>query len=146
MKTMIKWFCPALLLGVSLVSSGQTPPKKASPAKSVTGHYVMRREEFRNRLNVQQLADGRVKFDLLALWVSHYNPENVHNGTAQGIVNRGNGVAVYEADGCRLKLEFLPTKIRITQSEGVGDCGFGANVTATGSYRRVDSKKPRFDF
>ena len=106
----------------------------------------MRREEFRNRLNVQQLPDGRVKFDLLALWVSHHNPENVHNGTLQGIVNQENGEAVYEADSCKLKIAFLANKIRITQSEEAGDCGFGANVTATGSYRKVDSRKPKFDF
>ena len=106
----------------------------------------MRREEFRNRLNVQQLPDGKIKFDLLALWVSHYNPENVHNGTLQGIVNLKDGEAIYEADGCRLKLEFFATRIRITQSEDIGDCGFGANVTATGWYRKVDSRKPKFGF
>lgn len=79
----------------------------------------MRREEFRNRLNVQQLPDGKVKFDLLALWVSHHNPENVHNGTLQGIVSPENGEAVYETEGCKLKIEFFLTKIRITQSEGL---------------------------
>ena len=144
MKAMIRWFCPALLLASSFTCFGQTQPAKK--ARSVTGHYVMRREEFRNRLNVQQLADGRIKFDLLALWVSHYNPENVHNGTAQGIISQEQGVAVYEVDGCKLRMEFSSTKIRISQSEEVGDCGFGANVTATGSYRKIDSKKPRFDF
>jgi len=106
----------------------------------------MRREEFCNRLNVQQLPDGKIKFDLLALWVSHYNPENVHNGTLQGIVNTENGVATYEADSCKLRIEFLPAKVRLTQSDEVGDCEFGANVTATGSYRKIDSKKPKFDF
>jgi hypothetical protein len=145
MKTTTRWFCPLLMLGASFIVSGQTPPAKKAKA-SISGHYVMRREEFRNRLEVQQLSDGRVKFDLLALWVSHYNPENVHNGTAQGIVNPSNGVAVYEEDGCRLKLEFFGPRIRISQSAGVGDCGFGANVTASGSYRKVDSKKPKFDF
>ena len=144
MKAMIRWFCPALLLGASLTGFGKTPPAKKTT--SFTGHYTMRREEFRNRLNVQQLADGRIKFDLLALWVSHYNPENVHNGTAQGIISQEQGVAVYEVDGCKLRMEFSSTKIRITQSEEVGDCGFGANVTATGSFRKVDRKKPRFDF
>lgn len=106
----------------------------------------MRREEFRNRLDVQQLADGSIKFDLLALWVSHYNPENVHNGTLQGIMHLKNGVATYEAENCKLKLRFRPGNIRIVQTEGAGACDFGANVTATGSYRKIDSKKPKFDF
>ncbi len=106
----------------------------------------MHREEFRNRLNVQQLPDGKTKFDLLALWVSHYNPENVHNGTLQGIVRLEKGVAIYETDSCKLRMEFLPTRVRIIQSDEVGDCGFGANVTATGSYRKIDSRKPKLDF
>jgi len=136
-----------LVLFISLVAAGQTPSAtKAKPAGNVTGHYRLRREEFRNRLDVQQLPDARVKFDLLALWVSYNNPENVHNGTAQGIVRIENGVAIYEADGCKLKIEFLPDRIRITQSDEVGDCGFGANVTATGTYRKIDNKKPKFDF
>lgn len=140
----IKLCCPVLILVASFVAGAQTPPAKK--ARSFTGHYVMRREEFRNRLNVEQLPDGKIKFDLLALWVSHYNPENVHNGTLQGIVAPENGVAVYEVSSCQLKIEFLPTRIRITQSEGFGDCEFGANVTATGSYRKIDSKKPKFEF
>jgi hypothetical protein len=43
-------------------------------------------------------------------------------------------------------MEFLPTSVRVSQSDEVGDCGFGANVTAAGAYRKSDSKKPKFDF
>ena len=135
-----------LLLTLSVFASGQTTLRSKPTNKSVTGHYVMRREEFRNRIDVQQLPGGKVKFDLLALWVSANNPENVHNGTAQGIVDLKNGVAVYEGSSCKLTMTFLPGKIRIVQSDDVGDCEFGFNVTATGSYRKIDSKGPRFDF
>jgi hypothetical protein len=144
-----KTFCPALMLLLlpAFTADGQTPPgRKVKASISLTGHYILRHEEFRNRLNVRQLPDGRIKFDLLALWVSYNNPENVHNGTLQGIVNPKNGAAIFHADSCKLTLEFLPAKIRITQSDDVGDCGFGANVTATGFYRKVDSRKPRVDF
>lgn len=145
--TRVSLFCPPLMLFMLLVAGGQTPTAmKAKPTGSVTGHYRMRREEFRNRLDVQQLPGGKIKFDLLALWVSHYNPENVHNGQVQGIARLENGVAIYQADSCKLRIEFLPTKARIMQSDEVGDCGFGANVTATGSYRKIDSRKPKFDF
>jgi hypothetical protein len=141
-----KTFLP-LLLSFSIGASGKTSSgTKAKTPANVTGHYRMRYQEFRNRLDVQQLAGAKVKFDLLALWVSHYNPENVHNGTAQGIVSLENGKAIYQAEGCRLVIVFLPNKLHITQAEGFGDCGFGANVTATGTYRKLDGKKPRFDF
>jgi hypothetical protein len=78
--------------------------------------------------------------------LSHYNPANVHNGQLEGIARLENGVAIYETDSCRLRIEFLPAKVRITQSDKVGDCGFGANVTASGSYRKIDGRKPKFDF
>lgn len=136
-----------MLLFVSSVVSGQTPSAtKPKPRAILTGHYVMRRAEFRNRLNMRQLPDRKIKFDLLALWVSHYNPENVHKGQLQGMVRAEKGVAVYEADNCKLRMEFLPTRVRIMQSDEVGDCGFGANVTATGFYRKIDGRKPKFDF
>jgi hypothetical protein len=145
--TKIKSISPALLLLISFAAGGQTPPAtNAKKSGNVTGHYRMRREEFRNRIDVQQLPDGKIKFDLLALWVSHYNPENVHNGTLQGIVSIKNGAGFYEADSCKLRFDLLPNKVRITQIEGFGDCEFGANVTATGSYRKIDNKKPKFDF
>lgn len=100
------------MLWLSLVAGGQAPgATNAKPPRSVTGHYVMRREEFRNRLEVLQLPGGKIKFDLVALWVSHYNPDNVHNGEIQAIVSLENGVAVYQAGDCRLRMEFLPTRV-----------------------------------
>lgn len=137
---------PILFLALSAVAVGQTTLRATTPGKSVTGHYTMRREEFRNRIFVQQLPGGKIKFDLLALWVSANNPENIHNGTAQGIVDLRDGVAVYENSSCKLTLKFTSGKIRIVQSDEIGDCEFGFNVTASGSYRKISSRKPRFDF
>lgn len=106
----------------------------------------MRRAAFHNTLDVQQLPDGKIKFDLIALWVSHHNPESVHNGEIQGVVSLENGVAVYQEGACRIKMEFLPTRVRISESDDLSDCGFGVNVTAAGLYRKTDKKKPKFDF
>lgn len=105
----------------------------------------MRRGAFHNVLAVQQLPDGKIKFDLVALWVSH-NPDNIHDGEIQAIVNLENGIAVYQEGGCRIKMAFSPGRVRISENDEVGDCAFGVNVTAAGSYRRVDTKKPKFDF
>jgi len=113
--------------------------------KSITGHYRLTNDEFRNRLDLQQLAGGKVKFHLLALWVSYNNPDNIHNGELEGIVALENGVALYDQDECTLKFEFFPNRVRVTQLNDEG-CGFGANVTAAGTYRKLDSKKPKFDY
>jgi hypothetical protein len=105
--------------------------QRVSP-KSVTGHYRLTKEEFRNRLDVRQLAGGQIKFYLLALWVSFNNPDNIHNGELQGITKLENGVAIYDQDGCKIKFEFFSSRTRITQLEEAS-CGFGANVTADGT-------------
>ncbi len=120
----------------------QLPPKAA--VKNVTGHYLLTKEEFRNSLDVQQLSGGKIKFDLLALWVSYNNPENIHNGELQGIATLEKGVAIYDQGGCKIKIEFFPKRVRVTKLDDAG-CGFGANVTADGTYRKLDSKRPKLD-
>jgi hypothetical protein len=134
-----------LVLVTALICAvqAQTPPKRA--IKNVTGHYRLTKDEFRNRLDVLQLASGKIKFYLLALWVSYNNPENIHNGELQGIVMPENRVAIYVQDDCKLKFEFFPNRVRVTQLDDAG-CGFGANVTAAGSYRKWIVKNPNSIF
>jgi hypothetical protein len=95
---------------------------------------------------VEQLPGGRIKFQLVALWVSHNNPENIHNGELSGVVALENGLAIYESGTCKITMKFTSNRVAITESDENGDCGFGANVTAAGSYRKIDSKRPKFDF
>ena len=134
----------ALLLLTSSICGvqAQAPPQAA---QVVTGHYRLTQDEFRNRLDVQQLSGGKIKFYLLALWVSHNNPENIHNGELQGVVALKSRLALYDQDDCKLKFEFFSNRVRVTQLNDSG-CGFGANVTAAGTYRKLDGKKPKFDF
>jgi hypothetical protein len=60
-----------LVLVTALICAvqAQSPPKPT--IKNVTGHYRLTKDEFRNRLDVLQLASGKIKFYLLALWVSY---------------------------------------------------------------------------
>ncbi|MEO7970287.1 MAG: hypothetical protein ABI698_03235 [bacterium] len=135
----------ALILLTSAIGAVQAQAPRRANAKSATGHYRLTKDEFRNRLDVQQLAGGKIKFYLLALWVSHNYPDNIHNGELQGIVALQSGVALYDQDDCKLKFEFFASRVRVAQLKDEG-CGFGANVTAAGTYRKLDSKKPKFDF
>ena len=142
-KTISLWLL--LILFAGSTCAAQTHAKARRPVKTVTGHYRLRKEEFRNRLDVQQLAGGKIRFYLLALWVSYNNPEDIHNGELHGVVTLENGVALYDQEDCKLKFEFLANRARITQLNDEG-CGFGANVTAGGTYAKLDNKKPKLDF
>ena len=45
---------------------------------------------------------------------------------------------------CKITMTFLTNKM-IVQQEGLdAECGFGHNVMASGTYRRVKAGKPRF--
>jgi hypothetical protein len=56
-----------------------------------------------------------------------------------------NRVAIYDRDDCKLKFEFFRNRVRVTQLNDVG-CGFGANVTAAGSYRKLIVENPNSIF
>jgi hypothetical protein len=133
-----------LLLSFLAVTTEQTFTKNAAP-RNVTGQYRLRQEEFHNRLDVLQLPGGKIKFQLVALWVSHNNPENIHNGELRGEVTLRNGLATLPGN-CKITMTFTANKVVVTEGEETEACGFGANVTAAGSYRKIDSKKPKFDF
>src|SRR5882672_9042747 len=98
MRTLKRNLAPLLfmLTAASCTVNAQSPSKPPAGNINVTGHYRLIKEEFRNRLDVQQLAGGKIKFHLLALWVSHNNPDNIHNGELQGIASLEKGVAIYD--------------------------------------------------
>src|SRR4051812_12450432 len=138
-----------LLIGLMLsVTSGvtaQTRTARKQPAINVTGQYEARSKFAPNSMEVQQLPNGKIKFHILALWVSSYNSQNVHNGEVTGIVDFISNAATYEAEGCKILLKFSKAAVQVKQVEEAGDCEFGANVSATGIYRKVNSRKPKFE-
>jgi hypothetical protein len=76
--------------------------------------------------------------------------------TAQGLTantGEGSGIATIEGDTaifkpegaeeeCRITLKFTGGKLVVMQT---GICGFGNNVTAAGTYKKVSGKKPKFE-
>jgi hypothetical protein len=138
----------AALLFISLMFgnvSAQTPVRTPRPA-NVTGSYRLRNAETPNSLEVLQLPGGKIKFHILALWVSVHNRDNVHNGELQGVIALAGDTAVYQGESCKVTIKFAAGKAIVTQDADVGDCFFGANVSATGSYRKMNSRKPKFDY
>ncbi len=131
---------------VCFVSQAQTPINESAKPRNVTGQYRLRKDQSSNRLDVRQLADGKVKFQLVALWISPNHPDNIHNGEVRGIATLRNGLAVYEDGNCRVTMKFTSNRVTIITDDVVDDCGFGANVIASGVYRKIAGRKPKFDF
>ncbi len=68
-------------------------------------------------------------------------------------VGEGSGIAIIEGDtatfkpegaedACQITMRFTRGKLIVTQES---NCGFGLNVSAAGTYRRISARKPKFD-
>jgi hypothetical protein len=136
------------LISIVLLSGTVFPqaPAPTSRPTNVTGAYRLRSAETPNSLDVLQLPDRKIKFHIVALWVSVHNRDNVHNGELQGVIALTGDTAVYQGESCKVTIKFAAGKAIVTQDADVGDCYFGANVSATGSYRKMNNRKPRFDY
>lgn len=113
----------------------------ARDAQNITGSY----ESGSNSLDVLRLLDNRVKFYLFAMWKSPANGEVSHFGEVCAVVPLIDNTAIYESGECRIKMKFAGRKVTVTQIGNDADCGFGANVTADGVYRKRSSRVPKFE-
>jgi hypothetical protein len=68
-------------------------------------------------------------------------------GDASGQATIENDIAVFvpeEAGDCKITMTFLPSgKLKVEQQNE--QCGFGHNVRADGTFRKISSQKPKFD-
>jgi uncharacterized protein YecT (DUF1311 family) len=85
-------------------------------------------------LTVRQLPKGAIKFSLSLMY--KYNV-----GNAEGELPVRNDIALFTSPEpdypCRITMSFKKTKVKIEQD---GDCGFGLNVNATGTYMKTSDK------
>lgn len=129
------------LLPLPLMAQAK-PPALANAA--LTGSY--RRGEFES-LDVKALPGNKVRFQLTAL--AHTNaPGGPNLGSAEGTLTLHNGSGVYYAEKPqtgRLVFVFTTKQITVTQKGTDSDMGFGFGVYATGVYKKVSSKTPKFD-
>lgn len=123
----------------------QSGTKAKSSSSGVTGSYSFRRPYAENSLEVQQLADGKVKIYLYASWIGSVANGNVNNGEFKTILPLRNNVAVYESGQCRITIRFNRKRAVVTE-KGTLACGFGLNVSAAGTYVKRNSRTPKFDF
>ena len=68
-----------------------------------------------------------------------------NEGEGSGVATIEGDTAIFKPEGadeeCQITLKFTGGKLVVTQT---GICGFGHNVSAEGTYKKVSSKKPKF--
>ena len=145
-RTFLVLFC-VVMMGILTAAQDQpisVPPQKHQvvTAAQVNGVYRYYKSEFRI------LAVGhnklKVEFDGVYMTAAH----NPNMGYAFGEATIDGNIATFkppDTERCEITLIFLPKKLKVMQDGSDADCGFGHNVNATGTYRKIKSGKPRFD-
>lgn len=132
-------FIPLMLMAAPSISAA---PEVT--AAQVNGTWKYRQNEFK----IWALGQQKLQTEFSGVY-------EYKTGAGEPTANTGEGAAVIRIEGntanfkpdgvedeCKIVLKFTDGKLVVTQN---GICGFGFNVRADGTYKRVSSKKPKFD-
>jgi len=141
----------ALIAASHLSTSAQapqapTPPKPPQKqivtAAQANGVYRYYKSEFR----ILGLGHNKLKVQFDGVYTTLAKSINMGYAMGEAIID-GN-IATFkppDTERCEITLVFLRNKLRVTQDGSDADCGFGHNVNATGTYRKIRGGKPRFE-
>ena len=99
-----------------------------------------------NEFKVWKIGEAmlRIEFSGVFRYDSATGP-TANTGEGHGVASLEGDTAKfkpYGAEDCTITLKFSHDKLLVTQT---GTCGFGFNVTAEATYKKVSSRKPKFD-
>jgi hypothetical protein len=130
-----------LLLTGAPTASSQSSPRKVTAAQ-INGVYKYLRNDFR----VLALGHNKLKVQFNGEWMTRGGYPNI--GEAIGEATIVGNVATFipgDTARCKITMTFLPHNRMVVAQEGLdADCGFGHNVMASGTYRRVKAGKPKW--
>lgn len=126
---------------------GNAQDRKAVSGVEVTGTF---RDVSGSEFNI--LALGKRKLRIAFSGVYAYKMANgkpmANVGEAVGKAEITGDTAVFkpkDEEQCKIILKFLQGgRLKIKQQGTDVECGFGANVSAEGNYKKVSSAKPKF--
>ena len=155
MRKLICAIAMSIICSTALAAGAFAQRSRVSvPASEVNGTFRMNfTGKFKgssNEIKIWALGRGKLRIAMDLLYPYVVNGELSANiGELDGQALIKGDTAVYEsseAGKCRITIKFVrPGTIKVTQEGADADCGFGHNVTSYGTYRKVSSKKPKFD-
>lgn len=124
-------------------ASAHPQASKLVTAAQANGTY----RSYENELRILALGHNKLKlqFDGVYRTIS----KSVNTGYAAGEATIDGNVATLdlpEFGPCKINIVFLPrNRLKVTQEGDSPDCGFGHNVRADGTYRKIRTGKPKFE-
>lgn len=142
----------SFLMLFSVVAAAQS--RTSVSAAEVNGTFKMnfsgKFKTFSNEVKVLALGGGKVRFafDLVFPYSMQNGEPMVNMGGLDGEASITSDTAIYTSEDGKCKITLLFVKagsLKVTQEGSDAGCGFGHNVMATGTYKKVSSKKPKFE-
>jgi len=129
---------------MSTATRGQTsaPQTKVVTAAQVNGVY----RYYVNDYRILALGHNKLKVQFDGIY--HTVSKSVNMGSASGEATIDGNVATFipeDTQGCKITMTFLPGKLIVKQDGEDFACGFGHNVNASGTYRKIRGGKPKFE-
>lgn len=138
----------------SAVDSDAQTARKTVGAAEVNGtfrdYFAGKFKGNYNEIKILALGGGklRVQFGLVYPFVDATGAMSANVGEADGEATITGDTATFspgDTDGCTITIKFVkPGAIKVSQN-GASECGFGFNVSASGTYRKVSGTKPKFE-
>ena len=134
------------LLVPAFVAPTASADERSVTAAEATGTY--RDAEGSSEIRVLALGHGKLKVQLALVYEYQSGEGPMANlGDASGEATIENDIAVFvpeDAGDCKITMTFLPNgKLKVEQKGE--ECSFGHNVRADGTFRKISSRKPKFD-
>jgi hypothetical protein len=112
-------------------------------AAQVNGTWKTKGSEFK----IWALGKKRLQVEFSGVY-EYKTPQGpmANEGEGSGVATIEGDTAIFKPEGaeeeCQITLKFTGGKLVVKQT---GICGFGHNVSAEGTYKKVSSKKPKFE-
>jgi hypothetical protein len=116
---------------------------KSVTAAQVNGTWKTKYSEFK----IWALGQQRLQIEFSGVY-EYKTPQgpSANEGEGSGTATIEGDTAIFKPEGaeeeCRITLKFTGGKLVVTQT---GVCGFGHNVSAAGTYKKVSAMKPKFE-
>ena len=124
-------------------STAHAQNPKIVTAKQANGVY----SSYDNEIRILALGKNKLKIQFDGVY--HTISKSVNTGYLSGEAIIDGNVAVLELTEwgpCKLNIIFLRNnRIKVIQEGDSPDCGFGHNVRADGTYRKIRGGKPKFE-
>jgi hypothetical protein len=133
----------AMCVAAASIVTVQAGSDKSVTAAQVNGTWKTKAGEFK----IWALGQQRLQIEFSGVY-EYKTPQgpSANTGEGSGIATIEGDTAIFKPEGaeeeCRITLKFTRDKLVVTQA---GICGFGHNVSAAGTYKKVSAKKPKFD-